>query len=278
MDYIKFRSIHHFNELVGLCNVTEGEGTAEIMDAPATTDILMEVPWQSQYQQPIPSMLLQYHFQIVPATGMLGVTEEERLTPFDVKLDFSTYCEYQGAPCHRSFYTAFMTPTRDSMAVRLGVMPDYRDSDVFDEDRDIKQAGRALMAFAELNWLIFHQPQVIKEHRAPAEASQLKVLGKKERRVKVKGRSVTYLHMLTVPPEKSPDWETLKAKTPEAVQERAIREITCPVWTVRGHMRHYKSGKTVYVAPYRKGKERDSASAVSGKEYVLTGGDHAGKD
>lgn len=68
------------------------------------------------------------------------------------------------------------------------------------------------------------------------------------------------------------------AKTPEAVQERAAREITCPVWEVRGHMRHYKSGKAVYIAPYRKGKERGSASAVSGKEYVPIGGDHAGKD
>lgn len=276
MDYIRFRSLHHFNELVCLCNVAEGEGTAEIMDAPATTDILMEVPYQAQ--SPIPPMIVQYRIQIVPATNMLDVTEEDRLTPFDALIDFSTYCEYRGAPWHRLLFTAILTPTRDRMAVRLGVMPDYRDSDFFDEDRDIKQAGRVLMAFAELNWLIFHQPQVIKEHRAPAEASQLKVLGKKAHRVKVKGRSVTYLHMLTVPSEKSPDWETLKAKTPDAVQDRAIREITCPVWEVRGHMRHYKSGKTVYVAPYRKGKERDSASAVSGKEYVLTGGDHAGKN
>lgn len=269
MDYIKFRSLHHFNELVCLCNVAEGEGTAEIMDAPATTDILMEVPYQAQ--SPIPPMLVQYRIQIVPATNMLDVTEGDRLTPFDALIDFSTYCEYRDAPWHRLLFTAILTPTRNSMAVRLGVMPDYRDSDFFDEDRDIKQAGRVLMAFAELNWLIFHQPQVIKEHRAPAEASQLKVLGKKARRVKVKGRSVTYLHMLTVPDVKSPVWEELRSKSPEAEQERICREITCPVWEVRGHMRHYKSGKAVYIAPYRKGKERDNPTALTDREYVLVG-------
>ena len=276
MDYIKFRSLQHFSQLINLCNVPEGTGTALIMDAPATTDILMEVPYQSP--QPVPSMLLQYRVRIVPATGMVSVTDENRLTPFDAVVDFSTYCVYRGISDRRLIFTAFLTPTRDSMAVRIGVLPNYRGSVFYDADRDIKQAGRVLMAFAELNWLIFHQPQVIKERRAPAEASQLKVLGKKAPSVKVKGRSVTYLHMLTVPDAKSPVWEELQSREPEAEQDRAFREITCPVWEVRGHMRHYKSGKTVYVAPYRKGKERDSAAAVSGREYVLTGGDHAGKN
>ena len=30
-------------------------------------------------------------------------------------------------------------------------------------------------------------------------------------------------------------------------------------WGVRGHLRHYKSGKTVFIAPYTKGKERENA-------------------
>lgn len=276
MDYIRFKSRYHYIELVCLCNVTQGEGIAEIMDAPATTDILMEFPYVPPL--PKPPTLIQYHSQIVPNTGMLSVAEEDRLTPFDMRLEFSTYCEYRGMPCHQHLYTAFLTPTRGGQAVLLEVQQDYQESGSFDEDRDLVQAVGAFKAFAELNWLIFHQPQVIKEHRAPAEASQLKVLGKKAHRVKVKGRSVTYLHMLTVPDVKSPVWEELRSKEPEAEQERTRREITCPVWEVRGHMRHYKSGKTVYVAPYRKGKERDSASAVPGKEYVLTGGDHAGKN
>lgn len=224
--------------------------------------------------QPKPPILVQYRIRIVPDTGMLSVAKEDRLTPFDVKLDFSTYYEYRGMPCHEHLYTAFLTPTRGGWGVLLEVQQDYRESGSFDEDRDLRQAVCALKAFAELNWLIFHQPQVIKEHRAPAEASQLKVLGKKANRVKVKGRSVTYLHMLTVPDVKSPVWEDLRSKAPEAEQERICREITCPAWTVRGHVRHYRSGKTVYIAPYRKGKERDNPTTPTtptGREYVLVG-------
>lgn len=35
--------------------------------------------------------------------------------------------------------------------------------------------------------------------------------------------------------------------------------IQCPCWSVRGHYRTYKSGKTVFVKPYRKGKKRETA-------------------
>lgn len=43
-------------------------------------------------------------------------------------------------------------------------------------------------------------------------------------------------------------------------------EITCPAWGVRGHFRHYKSGKVVFVESFVKGKERDK---YQGKEYAL---------
>lgn len=281
MDYIKLRSLRHFRELLNLCNVNGWKGITEIMEAPATRDILMEVSYVSKayYTQP---MTLQYHFYTVPDTGKTGVAEKDRLTPFDVVASFSTRTEYTGIIDRRFFFTAFMTPLADAMAIKLGLQPQYAESEAFDRGRDIEQIGRAFVAYLELNWLILHQPSVIKESRVPAGENQLYVMGKaagkSQKKKAAKGRTKVYLRMLTVPPEKSPDWETLKAKTPEAVQERAAREITCPVWEVRGHVRHYKSGKAVYVAPYRKGKERDSASAVSGKEYVLTGGDHAGKN
>lgn len=37
-------------------------------------------------------------------------------------------------------------------------------------------------------------------------------------------------------------------------------------WHVRGHMRHYKSGKTVYIKPYYKGNNKDEKS----KEYKIS--------
>ena len=45
--------------------------------------------------------------------------------------------------------------------------------------------------------------------------------------------------------------------------------MTCPCWGVIGHWRTYKTGKQVWIAPYRKGKERKTSSAYSPKEYAL---------
>ena len=49
-------------------------------------------------------------------------------------------------------------------------------------------------------------------------------------------------------------------------QARKKAEITCPCWGVRGHYRHYKNGKVVFIEPFMKGKEKD---AYKGKEYAL---------
>ena len=47
---------------------------------------------------------------------------------------------------------------------------------------------------------------------------------------------------------------------------RKHHEIHCPAWGVKGHFRHYKSGKVVFVAPYVKGKEKGN---YRGKDYIL---------
>lgn len=43
----------------------------------------------------------------------------------------------------------------------------------------------------------------------------------------------------------------------------------CEAWEVRGHYRHYKNGKTVYIAPYQKGKGRLKHTNYSIKEKTL---------
>lgn len=45
--------------------------------------------------------------------------------------------------------------------------------------------------------------------------------------------------------------------------------ITCLCWGVRGHERHLSNGKTVFVKPYQKGKERNKEKSFVGKEYQL---------
>lgn len=45
---------------------------------------------------------------------------------------------------------------------------------------------------------------------------------------------------------------------------KIVRQTLC--WGVRGHYRHYKSGRIVYIEPYEKGPERGNAPRT-GKEY-----------
>lgn len=54
-----------------------------------------------------------------------------------------------------------------------------------------------------------------------------------------------------------------------------IRHIfKCLCWGVRGHYRHYKNGQTIFIQPYRKGKERNNLNAFKEKNYILEGENH----
>ena len=45
-------------------------------------------------------------------------------------------------------------------------------------------------------------------------------------------------------------------------------KVTCPCWEVRGHYRHYKSGKVVFVPAYRKGKQKDKVAPIPHEYYA----------
>lgn len=49
---------------------------------------------------------------------------------------------------------------------------------------------------------------------------------------------------------------------------RKAVQYTCDVWGVRGHIRHYKNGDTVFIEPYKKGRKRDVLEPKS-KTYLL---------
>ena len=291
MDYIKL-TVRQLRDLVCLDNVTNPYDMKDILEAPAVSDILIEVT-SPQWPNDVictnrirtdvdrdPDAWWNNELQVVTRDGCYKPFEgsmKERITDCCIHMTGLTVRHIAGERKIVWSQSARMTVLNGGMDIVYDFDPERpRRPSRFHLD----YCQQVYHAWLELNWLILNQPQVVRAGRIAQDLiPSLKKTAEKPRKKKAtKGRTKVYLRMLTVPPEKSPDWETLKAKTPEAVQERAIREITCPVWEVRGHMRHYKSGKTVYVAPYRKGKERDSASAVPGKEYVLTGGDHAGKN
>jgi len=52
----------------------------------------------------------------------------------------------------------------------------------------------------------------------------------------------------------------------QAKVERRKAEIRCQAWGVRGHFRHYKDGKVIFVEAYVKGKDREQ---YRGKVYEL---------
>lgn len=59
---------------------------------------------------------------------------------------------------------------------------------------------------------------------------------------------------------------TLKKDWESAPRLKQPIKYTCPAWGVRGHIRHLKNGKEVYVRPCVKGKDRNK---YVGKEYKL---------
>lgn len=50
--------------------------------------------------------------------------------------------------------------------------------------------------------------------------------------------------------------------------QSGTHKINCPCWSVRGHYRHYKSGKVIFVENYKKGKERENKEPKS-KTYIV---------
>ena len=54
----------------------------------------------------------------------------------------------------------------------------------------------------------------------------------------------------------------------ESTSNSSKKNINCPCWSVRGHYRHYKSGKVVFVRSYEKGKDKGNSKAVD-KTYIV---------
>lgn len=58
-------------------------------------------------------------------------------------------------------------------------------------------------------------------------------------------------------------------KSPYVTECNEHYKMQCPCWGVVGHWREYKSGKRIWIKPYKKGKQRNNPSAYSPKEYQI---------
>lgn len=80
-----------------------------------------------------------------------------------------------------------------------------------------------------------------------------------KKRKKQKARKVKAYRVISIDPEQRIQHEEISTK----------RVITCPNYGVIGHWRQYKSGKRIWIRPYRKGKNRHNNSLYSAKEYQI---------
>lgn len=269
MDYVRLKAIHHFNRLVALCNVASPEEMADIIHRPAADDVLFEIPYRDD-KYGGREFKLYLRVRIIQPTGMIEIPDADkgstRLTDRDVEITAKVAGHYKGVDSLTLIYCAYVAPYSDGIAVRMGANKEFTKSQYYDHDSEITQAGRIMVAFLELNWLIMNQPQSVRQGRTPADKTVLKATDTKP----AKGGRKIYLRMLTLPHSESDEWNKLRnTRTPEDSGESVSRSITCPLWQVRGHMRHYKNGRTVYIAPYRKGRDRDSTVRCPDREYVL---------
>lgn len=51
------------------------------------------------------------------------------------------------------------------------------------------------------------------------------------------------------------------------IKKKGLHKIHCECWGVRGHYRHYKNGKTVFIKAYQKGKKRNEKKVD--KTYIV---------
>ena len=290
MDYIKLTSDRLF-DLVTLGNVVDPYVIKDILEMPAVSDILMEVTSPKWPKAVMCTHRLRTDVEMdlnvrdtdheyVAGDGSHKPVEDsmkERITDCGVHMTSLTIRHISGELKMVSSLSTCMTAVKGGM----DVIVDLTSDDQMRKSQYIVSFCQFVYrAWLELNWLIRNQPHTVHTGRAPADTiPAVRASDKKHKgRDKAKGRRRVYVRMLTLTGLDAALKEKEKVREEDLTSQTVLHVYTCPVWEVRGHMRHYKSGKTVYVAPYRKGKERDSASAVSGKEYVLTGGDHAGKN
>lgn len=107
--------------------------------------------------------------------------------------------------------------------------------------------------FLAINYYIKHIPASYTENKKKVEETI--AVGK--------GNNKKYKRVVHL--ERSFTFEKL-----DKMSKTHIKHIfSCLCWGVRGHVRHYKSGKVVFIQPFKKGKERNNMSVCSEKEYRL---------
>lgn len=113
------------------------------------------------------------------------------------------------------------------------------------------------LTYMAIQYALLHRPTRFVVSGPAAPVCNANISGpRNQKNNKCKAIEVRYLRIIDAP-------------APTRDENVDPRSMTCPCWGVIGHMRHYKSGKTVWIKPYRKGKERKNPEKYQPKDYEI---------
>lgn len=136
-----------------------------------------------------------------------------------------------------------------------------KDYDLLGDDYLIEYFRYTKLEYLLIQKALYDRPEVFVETRKQMTVDPQPT--KKKRKGKGRRRIVKAVKVLRISQDEFVDYT------------KAHREMSCPCWGVIGHWRNYKSGKRVWISPYRKGKQRNDPAAYSSKEYKMEEVQHA---
>lgn len=134
-----------------------------------------------------------------------------------------------------------------------GNSPVYQDS-IMNEQTFVEFVRDIKLVYMTMQYCFKHRPVLFREITEKRLPMTTVPHGKKKKHK----RKVRAVKVITIVPE---ELKSISVTT---------HEINCPCWGVMGHWRTYKSGKTIWIQPYKKGKERNKESAYQSKEYEIS--------
>jgi hypothetical protein len=124
-----------------------------------------------------------------------------------------------------------------------------------------EQSECMVWLYEAIQYLLLHHKELLQFSitTEPNKHSGKKKGGKAKKGPPKKTRLYRFVHM------SDEEAEEFK-KMAHAEHEKRKIERHCEAWGVRGHYRHYKSGKVAYIKPHVRGKEKEK---YTGREYTL---------
>lgn len=107
-----------------------------------------------------------------------------------------------------------------------------------------------------LNFIAYVMLKGLERHREVRKASGKKYKYSREHRLSTNQNKIFLFN------------DIINYVSDKYIPSKKTHTMVCPSWEVRGHYRHYKSGKVVFIQSFKKGKHRDTVEPKA-KEYIV---------